>query len=147
VNASSVADEAWRSRRWLWVTGADENGVQGGLNIARHQLIDVSIVMLISCTGIDMDILPLAGSTIRRERANRSLTWWSSMVRSGLSRKSHNNPIQTLSCNSRSGNHHPSIVYQSDVDYCLPCYIFLRDQVSSRGGRVKPSQMSLQIGP
>jgi len=43
VDASSVADEAWRTWSWLWVTSTNEDGVQGGLNIASYQLIDISI--------------------------------------------------------------------------------------------------------
>ena len=45
MDASSVANEAWRTRCRLWVTGADEDGVQGSLNIARYQLI-ISVLLI-----------------------------------------------------------------------------------------------------
>lgn len=77
VDSSSIADEAWRARCWFGVTGANEDCIESGLDVAGHHLSRVNI------TALDAYIreymlgylhLPLARNTIRLMRENRSPT-------------------------------------------------------------------------
>jgi hypothetical protein len=73
VDAASIADEAWRARSGLWITSANEDCIQGSLNVASHQLMGISIYLLIQVLKC---FLPLGGNTNQPRRGSRWPTLW-----------------------------------------------------------------------
>ena len=47
VDAASIANEAWRARNGFRIASANEDCIQGSLNIASHQLDCISVYLMI----------------------------------------------------------------------------------------------------
>jgi hypothetical protein len=73
VDATSVANEAWRARSRLRVTGADENRIQCSLHISRHQLSRISTSLFYKAASVFI-FLRLGESTNPPKRASRLST-------------------------------------------------------------------------